>query len=85
MQSTGLTLSALLRLQSTTLVNLNDHSVREYAALVRSLSDQSELVLGGVAGFGETGSEFKGYLTVPGSEKTLGWPGFVFGYFKYYF
>jgi hypothetical protein len=76
--------SALVSLQSVTLVNLLDGSVRELATVTLSLTDNLDFQLGVNAGLGKLGTEFGGY-----SEDQLGvdfrTPNFVFGFLKYYF
>ena len=62
-----LTLSALITLQSTTLWNVEDSSIREFLSVTWSLADDIDLLFGGDIGLGELGTEFGGF-----SEKQAG-------------
>lgn len=80
----SVTPSALWSLQSTTLVNLLDGSVLEYASATRSLHDNLDLLLGINAALGEPGTEFGGF-----SAEQAGFdfatPDFFFTFLKWYF
>lgn len=58
---TRLTPSALWSVQATTLLNIDDGSVQEFASLGRSLTDNIDLLFGAIVGFGPTGTEFGGF------------------------
>ena len=79
-----LTLSALVTLQSTTLWNIGDNSVREFLAFTWSLSDDIDFLLGCDIGFGDLGTEFGGF-----SSEEVGIdfrsPNLYFAFLKFYF
>jgi hypothetical protein len=76
--------NSLLSLQSVTLWNMLDGSVRELASATWSLSENLDFELGINFGVGQLGTEFGGF-----SEDQIGVnyriPNFVFGFLKYYF
>lgn len=76
--------TALWTFQSTTVWNVQDGSALEYAAAVRSLRDNLDLVLGLNVGLGGLGTEFGGF-----SKEQIGVdfanPDFLFAFLKWYF
>ena len=75
--------SALLTMQATTLVNLHDGSVREFATLTWSVTEDFDVMLGVDVGLGGEG-EFT-HLRDAATGLDLGVPDLYFLYAKYYF
>lgn len=76
--------SFLVSLQAATLANLHDGSLREFATVSWSLSQDFELVAGMDIGFGSDDGEFTG-RSDPASGATYRLPNLGFLYGKYYF
>lgn len=76
--------SALVTVQSMTLANLLDGSLREFATLGWSMSESSDLILGADFGFGRPSGEFTGWKDED-SGVEIGVPDLYYLYLKYYF
>lgn len=76
--------NALLTLQATTLANLRDGSVREFATLAWSVWENFDLIAGADVGIGGASGEFTGWQDEE-SGREIGWPDLYFLYGKYYF
>ncbi|MBN2301945.1 MAG: hypothetical protein JXN60_05455 [Lentisphaerae bacterium] len=79
-----LTLTPLVAFQNQTIVNMDDNSVREYASISASTSDNSEIIAGASIGIGSLGTEFGGWSKQQiGADFTS--PDVYFIYFKVYY
>ncbi len=76
--------NALLTLQATTLVNLQDGSLREFATLTWSVTEDFEVMLGVDVGLGRGEGEFT-HLRDAATGLDIGVPDLYFVYAKYYF
>ena len=79
-----LTPSTLVTLQSTTLWNIQDSSVKEFLIMTLSISDNLDFLIGGDIGLGKLGTEFGGF-----SKDQAGvdfrTPNLYFSFLKWYF
>jgi len=83
--------STLVQVQGTTLWNLNDGSLLEFATLAWSITDNADLIFGANVGLGSLGTEFGGIsedqATASGEPAGVDFrnPDFYYAYLKTYF